>query len=59
MKLLPLLALVFAAIQIPNARAQDAQSTPASSAPNPAPNPDATLNYIHAAWDSLTRSVTG
>jgi alpha,alpha-trehalase len=23
-----------------------------------APNPDATLQYIHAAWDTLTRSVT-
>jgi alpha,alpha-trehalase len=34
----------------------------ASSAQTPgsvAPDPQATLNYIHAAWDSLTRSVTG
>ncbi len=23
-----------------------------------APDPDATLSYIHAAWDTLTRSVT-
>ena len=33
----------------------------ASSAQAPAPgapNPEATLNYIHAAWDNLTRSVT-
>jgi len=58
MKLLPLLALAFAAIQIPNARGQDAQGTPANPAPNPAPNPDATLNYIHSAWDTLTRSMT-
>jgi alpha,alpha-trehalase len=31
----------------------------AAQAPNPnAPDPQATLRYIHSAWDSLTRSVT-
>ena len=54
MKLIRLLVLVFAAIQISNARAQDAQSTKASSAPNPA----ATRDYIHSTWDTLTRSMT-
>ena len=58
MKLFRLLLLVFAAIQISNVQAQDAQSTPAAPAPNPAPNPDATLAYIHSAWDTLTRSMT-
>jgi alpha,alpha-trehalase len=25
---------------------------------NRSPNPEATLNYIHSAWDTLTRSMT-
>jgi alpha,alpha-trehalase len=62
MKLFRLLLLVFAAIQISNVQAQDAQGTPATPAPNPAsnptPDPDATLAYIHSAWDTLTRSMT-
>lgn len=50
MKLIRLLAVVFAAIQIPSAGCQD---TGTAAAPNPA----ATLQYIHAAWDTLTRSM--
>ncbi|MFZ0743421.1 MAG: trehalase family glycosidase [Terracidiphilus sp.] len=57
MKLFRLLVLVFAAIQISNVPAQDAQSA-ASPASNSTPNPDATLSYIHSAWDTLTRSMT-
>ena len=34
-----------------------AASPAQAPAPNP-PDPQATLRYIHAAWDSLTRSVT-
>ncbi len=58
MKLFRLFVLLFAAIQISNARAQDAQSSPVSAAPNPIPNSEATFNYIHSAWDTLTRSMT-
>ena len=43
-----LLVVAIAAISI--ARAQEA--------PSAAPNPEATLTYIHAAWDTLTRSMT-
>jgi alpha,alpha-trehalase len=32
--------------------------TLSAQVPAAAPNPDATLQYIHAAWDTLTRSVT-
>ncbi len=49
MKLIRLLVLAFAAIQISNAQAQDVGA---------APNPEATLDYIHGAWDTLTRSMT-
>ena len=45
---LALLAVLGATVQTADLRAQQAA----------APNPDATLQYIHAAWDSLTRSVT-
>jgi alpha,alpha-trehalase len=41
-------AVLAATIQTADLRAQQAA----------APNPDATLQYIHAAWDTLTRSVT-
>src|SRR5215469_7152918 len=42
--------VVFAVAAIAAARAQQA--------PPPAPNPQTTLTYIHAAWDTLTRSMT-
>ena len=48
MTLTRLLAFVLAAVTV--AHAQEA-------AP-PAPNADATLAYIHSAWDTLTRSMT-
>ena len=53
MKLLlrPLAAVLFLGGVI--AQAQDV-----ASAPSAQPNPDATLAYIHSAWDMLTRSVT-
>ncbi len=49
MKLFRLFVFALAAIQIASAQG----TTPGAS-----PNPDATLNYIHAAWDDLTRSMT-
>ena len=58
MKLFRLFVLVFAAIQISIAQAQDAQTAPVSPAPNQVPNSEATLGYIHSAWDTLTRSMT-
>jgi len=57
MKLFCLLFLASAAIANPSAQAQDVGPNPAP-APNPGPNPDATLQYIHSAWDTLTRSMT-
>jgi alpha,alpha-trehalase len=51
MKLFSLLFLAFAAIQNSNAQAQDVGA-------GPKPDPAATLNYIHGAWDTLTRSMT-
>ncbi len=53
MKLFRLLFLVLAAIHVSIAQAQDV-----GAAPKPAPDPAATLNYIHGAWDTLTRSMT-
>jgi alpha,alpha-trehalase len=53
MKLCYLLFLAVAAI--PNSVAQ---APDVGVAPNPEPNPVATLNYIHSAWDTLTRSTT-
>jgi len=44
-----LLVLAVAAIHIPFVQAQDAGAPP---------NPAATLQYIHSAWDTLTRSAT-
>jgi alpha,alpha-trehalase len=35
-----------------------ALSAGAQANSNPQPNPQATLSYIHAAWDTLTRSMT-
>jgi alpha,alpha-trehalase len=51
MKLFPLICLAVAAIQLPVASAQDA-------GPKAAPDSQATLNYIHSAWGTLTRSMT-
>ena len=48
MRLFRLLFFAGAAISIAFAQ----ESSP------PAPNPEATLNYIHSAWDTLTRSMT-
>jgi alpha,alpha-trehalase len=50
MKLFRLFVFAVAAISI-----SSAQETPPSGA---SPNPEATLQYIHAAWDTLTRSMT-
>jgi alpha,alpha-trehalase len=60
MKLVSLFHLVVAAISISLAAggsAALAQQTTESTS-TPAPNPDATLNYIHGAWQTLTRSQT-
>ena len=53
MKLFHLFLLAAAAIGNSNLQAQDV-----GAGPNPSPNPDATLAYIHSAWDTLTRSMT-
>jgi alpha,alpha-trehalase len=53
MKLRYLLFLAVAAIGNSNVQAQEASPGPA-----PGPNPEATLQYIHGAWDTLTRSMT-
>jgi alpha,alpha-trehalase len=58
MKLFRLFVLAFAAFQISNAQAQDAQTAAVSPAPNTVPSSEATLSYIHSAWDTLTRSMT-
>lgn len=55
MKLFRLFVLAVAALQIASARAQD---TIPATAPHAAPDPAATLDYIHNAWDTLTRSMT-
>jgi alpha,alpha-trehalase len=57
MKLKCLFFLVFAAIANPWAGAQDAGSRQAPVEQS-TPNPEATLQYIHATWDTLTRSMT-
>src|SRR5579863_2307054 len=51
MKLLRLLFLVVAAIKIASAQTQPATSAPAQ------PDSNATLNYIHGTWGTLTRSM--
>jgi len=53
MKLQHLLYLAAAAIGISHVQAQEAPP-----GPTPGPNPEATLQYIHGAWDTLTRSMT-
>jgi len=57
MKLKCLLFLAVAAIANSGAGAQDVGSTPPPSVQS-APNSEATLAYIHSAWDTLTRSTT-
>jgi alpha,alpha-trehalase len=49
MRLICLLFLAAAAIANSSAQTPDIGATP---------NPDATLHYIHGAWDTLTRSMT-
>ena len=49
MKILRTIILVFIVLSIASA-----QQTPTGTAPDP----QATLRYIHAAWDTLTRSMT-
>jgi alpha,alpha-trehalase len=53
MKLIRLLFIAAAAIAASLAGAQDAGPAPAAQ-----PDPEATLRYIHGAWDTLTRSMT-
>ena len=53
MKLHHLFYIAAAAIGISHVQAQEA-----SPGPTPGPNPEATLQYIHGAWDTLTRSMT-
>jgi alpha,alpha-trehalase len=53
MRLFRLLVFALAAISI--ARAQE---TAPDGTQNSAPNPEATLSYIHSAWETLTRSMT-
>ncbi len=53
MRLFRLLVFALAAISI--ARAQE---TAPAATQNSAPNPEATLSYIHSAWETLTRSMT-
>src|SRR5215831_2713818 len=53
MRLFRLFVFVFAAISM--ARAQE---TAPAAIQNAAPNSEATLSYIHSAWDTLTRSMT-
>jgi alpha,alpha-trehalase len=57
MKLLHLLFLALAAIGNSNLQAQDVGAGP-KPPDESRPNPDATLKYIHFAWDTLTRSMT-
>jgi len=61
MKLYYLLFLAISAIATSSAQEQGVgpQTNPLlNPEPNPASNPAATLTYIHAAWDTLTRSMT-
>jgi alpha,alpha-trehalase len=54
MKLSRFLLLAFAAALAATAHLADLRAQQAAVAPDP----NATLNYIHSAWDTLTRSVT-
>ena len=55
MTLLRLVVFALAAISV--TRAQETAMR-AQEAATRAPNPEATLTYIHSAWDTLTRSMT-
>jgi alpha,alpha-trehalase len=57
MKLKYLFFLAVAAIANSSGGAQDVGSTPPTAVQS-APNPQATLAYIHSAWGTLTRSTT-
>ncbi|MGC1423093.1 MAG: trehalase family glycosidase [Terracidiphilus sp.] len=58
MKLLRLLLLAFAAIHLSLAGAQETPQPSGATATANAPDPAATLAYIHDAWATLTRSMT-
>ena len=58
MKLFRLLLLAFAAIEISFAGAQELPQPSGATATAKAPDPAATLAYIHDAWTTLTRSMT-
>src|SRR6478609_5464305 len=58
MKLFRLLLIALAAVQIPFAQAQDSLPSSPALATKKSPDPAATLEYIHGAWDTLTRSMT-
>ncbi|HEY1902013.1 MAG TPA: trehalase family glycosidase [Terracidiphilus sp.] len=57
MKLFHLFFLAVAAIGTSHLQAQDAGAAP-NSVSSHAPNPQATLAYIHSTWSTLTRSMT-
>jgi alpha,alpha-trehalase len=58
MKLFRLLLIAAATVQTPFALAQDALPSSRDHATKKSPDPAATLEYIHGAWDTLTRSMT-
>jgi alpha,alpha-trehalase len=58
MKLLRLLLPAFAAIGLSCTGAQDTPQASGASVANNPPDPTATAAYIHAAWATLTRSMT-
>ena len=59
MRLLRLMLAAIAAIVIwiPPISAQEAPQPSGATSTNKPPDPEATLAYIHSAWDSLTRSM--
>ncbi len=58
MKLIRLLLLAVAAIQIQSSSALNAQDAQSPGTVTKSPDPAATLEYIHGAWETLTRSMT-
>jgi alpha,alpha-trehalase len=58
MRLIRLLLLAVAAIQIQSSSALKAQDAQSPGTVAKSPDPAATLEYIHGAWDTLTRSMT-
>jgi alpha,alpha-trehalase len=58
MKLFRLLLLAFAAVQISCMEGQVTEAPAPAPAQNKSPDSGATLEYIHGAWDTLTRSMT-